>query len=75
VEEVSIDQSGGGREFTSLVQLLEGPEGELLVRFAYTTGGAARRGPVTLRAKDVEQLRAKIRERRRLARALPLKPP
>ena len=60
-------------EFASLVQLLEGPEGEPLVRFAYTTGGVARRGPVTLRAEDVEHLRARLREQRRLARALPLR--
>lgn len=74
VEEVSIPQSGGGKEFTSLVQLLEGPGGEPLVRFAYTTGGVARRGPVTLRAEDVEHLRTRLREQRRLARALPLRP-
>ena len=38
------------------MQLLEGPKGERLVRFAYSTGGTARRGPVTLRARDVERL-------------------
>jgi hypothetical protein len=26
------------------------------VRFAYSTGGTARRGPVTLRARDVQRL-------------------
>ena len=39
LEEVAIPQAGGGRELGSLVQLLEGPGGERLVRFAYTTGG------------------------------------
>ena len=49
VEEVAVKQSANGKEFSTLVQLLEGEEGESLVRFAYSTGGAARRGPVTLR--------------------------
>lgn len=56
IEEVSIAQRSGDRRFSSLVQLLETERGERLVRFTYTTGGAARRGPVTLRARDVERL-------------------
>ncbi len=56
IEEVSIAQRSGDRRFSSLVQLLETERGERLVRFAYTTGGTARRGPVTLRARDVERL-------------------
>jgi hypothetical protein len=73
-EELLIPQAAGGKEFASLVQLLEGPAGERFVRFAYTTGGSARRGPVTLRAEDLEQLRTGLRERRELARALGLRP-
>ena len=70
VEEVSIPQAAAGRAFTSLVQLLECGNGQLLVRFAYSSGGSVRRGPVTLRAEDLDTLRAGLREGRRLARAL-----
>lgn len=73
VEEVEIPQAAEGKAFSSLVQLLEGASGESLVRFAYTTDGTARRGPVTLRASDLEQLRASLRERKGLARALGLR--
>jgi hypothetical protein len=54
------------------VQLLEGGSGEQLVRFAYSTGGAARRGPVTLRARDLERLRAALAEHPALAATLGL---
>jgi hypothetical protein len=74
VEELTIPQDEGERSFASIVQLLENGEGEPLVRFAYTTGGVARRGPVTLRAQDLERLRAGLREHRRLAQALGLRP-
>jgi len=57
LEELKLPQQAGGKRFSSLVQLLETKEGERLVRFAYATDGTARRGPVTLRAKDVERLR------------------
>ncbi len=56
LEEVSVPQRSGDKRFASVVQLLEGAKGERFVRFAYTTGGAARRGPVTLRARDVERM-------------------
>jgi len=56
VEEVSVPQRSGDKRFSSIVQLLEGPKGERFVRFAYTTGGSARRGPVTMRARDIERL-------------------
>ena len=56
VEELSVQQRSGDKRFASVVQLLESPKGERLVRFAYSTGGTARRGPVTLRARDVERL-------------------
>lgn len=56
LEELSVQQRSGDKRFASLVQLLVSPKGERLVRFAYSTGGSARRGPVTLRARDVERL-------------------
>src|SRR2546421_10611490 len=70
VEELSLPQRAGEKRFASVVQLLEGEKGERLVRFAYTTGGTARRGPVTLRARDLERLRAGLAERPGLAEAL-----
>jgi hypothetical protein len=75
VEEVTLVQQAGGKRFSSLVQLLEAPGGEVFVRFAYATTGSVRRGPVTLRARDLERLRAGLAERPRLAAALGLKPP
>jgi hypothetical protein len=57
VDTVSVPQKADGREFASLVQLLETTKGERLVRIAYSTGGSARRGPVTLRAADLKRLR------------------
>jgi hypothetical protein len=60
VEEVSIPQKVGDKRFAVLVQLLEAGKGERLVRFAYTTEGSARRGPVTMRARDIERLRAAL---------------
>ena len=59
VEELTLAQRAGDKRFASVVQLLEAPGGEQLVRFAYTTGGSARRGPVTLRKRDLERLRAR----------------
>jgi len=75
VEELTLAQRAGGKRFSSLVQLLEAPGGERFVRFAYATSGTARRGPVTLRARDVERLRAALAERPRLAEALGMRPP
>ena len=60
VEELTLAQRAGERRFSSLVQLLETSKGERLVRFAHATNGSARRGPVTLRAGDVERLRAAL---------------
>jgi hypothetical protein len=73
VEQLTLPQRTGERRFASLVQLLETAEGERLVRFAYSTGGAARRGPVTLRARDVERLRAALAEHPALAEAFGLR--
>jgi hypothetical protein len=60
VDELFLPQQAADRRFSSVVQLLEGPKGERLVRFAYSTDGMARRGPVTLRARDLERLRAAL---------------
>lgn len=60
VEEVMVPQRAGEKRFSVVVQLLETRSGERLVRFAYTTEGSARRGPVTMRARDLERLRAAL---------------
>jgi hypothetical protein len=60
VEEVSVPQRAGDKRFAVVVQLLETASGERLIRFAYTTSGTARRGPVTMRARDLERLRAAL---------------
>ena len=70
VEELTVRQQAGDRRFASIVQLLETERGERLVRFAYTTDGTARRGPVTLRARDVARLRAALAQHPALAEAL-----
>ncbi len=72
VEELALRQQAGEKRFASLVQLLETSKGERLVRFAYSTGGTARRGPVTLRARDLERLREALAERPGLRDALGL---
>jgi hypothetical protein len=70
VEELSVKQRAGDKRFASTVQLLESKDGERLVRFAYSTGGAARRGPVTLRQRDLDRLRQALGEHPELAAAL-----
>ncbi len=60
VEEASVTQRAGDKRFAVVVQLLEAPGRERLIRFAYTTDGSARRGPVTMRARDLERLRAAL---------------
>jgi hypothetical protein len=70
VEQLTLPQRAGEKRFASVVQLLETNKGERLVRFAYTTGGVARRGPVTLRLRDLERLRAALAEHPGLAEAL-----
>jgi hypothetical protein len=72
VDELTVRQQAGERRFASLVQLLETDRGERLVRFAYTTGGPARRGPVTLRERDVAKLRELLAKHPELAEALRL---
>ena len=72
VQEVSVQQRAGEKRFAVLVQLLEAGNGERLVRFAYTTAGSARRGPVTMRARDIERLRAALERAPVLGEALGL---
>lgn len=69
LEQLTLPQRAGEKRFASIIQLLETDKGERLVRFAYTTGGVARRGPVTLRLKDLERLRAALSEHPELAQA------
>jgi hypothetical protein len=71
VDELSLQQRAGDKRFASIVQLLDAG-GEQLVRFAYATGGAARRGPVTLRARDLERLHTELAKHPELAAALGL---
>ena len=70
VERAVLPQRVGGRRFSVVLELLETGEGERLVRFAYTTDGSVRRGPVTMRARDLERLRAALEGAPVLAQAL-----
>jgi hypothetical protein len=70
VEEITVSQGTPEREFAARVQLLTNDEGETLVRFAYSTGGTARRGPVTLRAGDLRRLARSLSRAPRLKSAL-----
>jgi hypothetical protein len=70
LDEVKLQQRAGDKRFVSLVQLLEDEKGDWLVRFAYTTNGVVRRGPVTLRGADLERLRKALAEHAELAAAL-----
>ena len=70
IEQLRLPQQAGDRRFASLVELLENDRGERLVRFAYSTEGTVRRGPVTLRERDLARLRKEIAKRPALADAL-----
>ena len=70
VEEARVDQAADGKQFGALAQLLETAAGPELVRFAYTSGGAVRRGPVTLRPEDLATLCGLLASSPRLATAL-----
>jgi hypothetical protein len=72
VEELTLPPRAGGKRFSSMIQLLENDKGEKLVRFAYSTDGKARRGPVTLRAADLERLRQELAGSPGLAEVLPM---
>lgn len=75
IEELRVAQRAGERRFETIVQLLVDGKGEELVRFAYSTDGTARRGPVTLRARDLERFRVALAEHPGLAGALGLGEP
>ena len=70
VERLTLKQQAGDKRFASVVELLENDRGERLVRFAYSTDGTTRRGPVTLRERDVERLREALAKTPELADAL-----
>jgi hypothetical protein len=70
VERVTLPQRSGEKRFSTVVELLETEKGDRLVRFAYTTGDVTRRGPVTLRARDLERLRTALAEHPGIAEAL-----
>ena len=72
VEELTLSQRAGDRRFATVVQLLRDKRGEELVRFAYSTDGTARRGPVTLRGRDLDRFRAVVSEHPGIAAALGL---
>ena len=72
VEEAAVPQRVGEKRFSVVVQLLETSNGELLIRFAYTTDGTARRGPVTMLARDLKRLRAALERAPALQEALGL---
>jgi hypothetical protein len=72
VERLVLPQRAGEKRFSSVVELLEDARGERLVRFAYTTGGASRRGPVTLRGRDLTRLREALAKTPVLAETLGL---
>ena len=53
-----------------VVQLLETRDGERLVRFAYRTDGRVRRGPVTVRVRDLARARKALERVPEVRRAL-----
>ena len=72
VEKVSVSQRAGEKHFSSVFELLEDAKGARLIRIAYATGGSDRRGPVTLRARDIDRLRDALAKTPDLADALGL---
>jgi hypothetical protein len=72
VERLQLPQRAGEKRFSSVLELLENARGERLVRVAYSTDGVVRRGPVTLRERDLERLRTELERRPRLAELLRL---
>jgi hypothetical protein len=70
VESVALRQQVGDKRFSSVVELLETERGERVVRFAYSTDGTTRRGPVTLRERDLQRLREALAKTPELAGAL-----
>jgi hypothetical protein len=74
VEEVTVPQRAGDKRFAAIVQLLETAKGEQLVRFAYSTGDVARRGPLTIKAGDLARLKKRLAAAPQLAELLGLPP-
>jgi hypothetical protein len=72
LEQAAVPQRAGDKRFATVVELLRTERGETLVRIAYSTGGSVRRGPVTLRSRDLDRLRAALVEHPELASALNL---
>ena len=72
VERAHVAQRAGEKRFASLVELLETERGERFVRISYSTDRAVRRGPVTLRVRDLERLRAALAKTTELAATLGL---
>ena len=70
IEAVSVPQRSGDKRFTTRVELLATPTGERLVRFSYATDGTGRRGPVTLRERDLAKLRVALERSPELGRVL-----
>jgi len=70
LEEVAVAQRAGDKRFATRVELLETASGEQLVRFSYATNATARRGPVTLRERDLPKLRAALGRAPELGRLL-----
>lgn len=70
VEELTVPQRAGTKRFASRVELLETAAGERLVRFSYSNGDTARRGPVTLRERDIGRLKAALAQHPALAELL-----
>lgn len=70
IEEVSVPQRAGEKRFMTKVELLETEAGERLVRFSYATDGASRRGPVTLRERDLAKLGTVLERAPELRQAL-----
>jgi len=74
LERLSLPQRVGDKRFSSVLELLETGNGERLLRFAYSTDGVVRRGPVTLRERDLTRLRTELDRRPALAELLRLEP-
>lgn len=72
VDELVLPQAAGEKKFAAVLQLLVDGDGSRYVRFAYTTDGVARRGPVTFREADLERLRSELGGHPELAAALGL---
>jgi|SRR5579884_32080 len=60
LERAVMQQRVGEKRFDTLMELLKTDRGERLIRFAYSTDGSARRGPVTVRVRDLDRLRTAL---------------